>query len=129
MTVYNDSLQIKYDKNKCDQTGKNTSIKHVYANPSNPFVCSFLSLGIYLSLNADRYEQTEMVFRRASNEKSKVSAACYCSQLKELVNRKQDAVKNYVHLAHSNAHGFRKGAGTYATSGTTCPPPIPSVAR
>ena len=35
----------------------------------------------------------------------------------------------FIRLAHANAHGWLKGAATYATSGTTCPPPIPSVAR
>ena len=36
---------------------------------------------------------------------------------------------SYIRLAHANAHGWRKGGATYATSGTTYPPPIPSVAQ
>jgi hypothetical protein len=27
------------------------------------------------------------------------------------------------------SHGLRKGSATHATSGTTVPPPLPSVAR
>ena len=40
----------------------------------------------------------------------------------------KDTVADYVWPSHANSHGLRKGAGTYATSGTTCPPPISSVA-
>ena len=127
--VFEDNIQVKYDKNKSDQGGENTTVKHVYANPTNPFICPFLSMGIYLCLNATRYVESAFIFRRSSNEKDKVSSASYCCQLKELINKKMEVVTSYIRISHANAHGWRKGGATHATSGTTCPPSIPSVAR
>ena len=128
-TVFNDTIQVKYDFNKANRTGKKTSIKHVYANLLNPSVCSFLSLGIYLCLNTEKFEETERIFKRSNDKKAKVASAGYCSMLKELMVRKAGEVIGFIQLAHSNAHGFWKGSGTHATSGTTFPPPIPLVAR
>ena len=104
-------------------------MKHVYANPKNPHVCAFLALAIHLCWNANIFEATESIFRKSDNEKKKVASSSYCSQLKELLKRYADVVLCYIRLAHGNAHGYKKGAATYATSGTTCPPPIPSVAQ
>lgn len=129
MTVFDDSIQIKYDRNKSDPTGEKTTIKHIYANPLNPFVYPFQSLHIYLCLNVSKYKDTKNIFWKVKYEKEKVSSAGYCSQLRELLNHKKDIVKNSIRLAYANAHGWRKGGATFATSGTTCPPPTPSVAR
>ena len=78
----------------------------MYANPENPFVCSYVSLGIYLCLNANRYEETEHIFRKSDDEKDRVASTGYCAQLKEMMMRNWETVKNYVRLAHANAHGF-----------------------
>ena len=127
--VFQDTIQVKYDKNKADPTGENVSVKHIYANPTNPFICCFLALGIYLCLNVTKYEDSEAIFWRGKNEKERVASNSYCSQLKQLINKKRETVASFIRLAHANAHGWRKGGATHATSGTTCPPPIPSVAR
>ena len=127
--VFQDTIQFKYDSNKADPTGDNVSIKHIYSNPLKPFICSFLSLAIYLCLNVQRFTETEHLFKSIKCEKKRVASTNYCSQLKELLFRKSDVVKTYLRMAHANAHGWRKGSATYATSGTTAPPPTPSVAR
>ena len=75
-----------------------------------------------------KIEVTESLFKKSDEEK-KVASSSYCSQLKELLKRYADVVLCYIRLAPGNTHGYRKGAAMYATSGTTCPPPIPSVAR
>jgi len=129
LTVFADTIKIVYDSNKADQGGDNVTIKHVYANPVKPQICSYLALGIYLCLNALRYEKVELIFRKGKEEKKKVASTGYCSQLKELMTRKASSVKNFIRLAHANAHDWRKGSATYATSGTTCPPSTPSIAR
>ena len=128
ISMFGDCIKFNYDVNKADSTGENTTTKHVYANPLNSYVCSHLGLGIYLCLFADRFANTEFIFKREDTEKKKVASTGYCSQLKEMFRRYADIVKNFIRLAHANAHGWRKGGATYATSGTTCPPPIPSVA-
>ena len=127
--VFQDSIQVKYDKNKVDPTGENTTTKHIYANPTNPFICSYLSLGIYICLNVSKYTDSELIFRKKRTEQERVASNGYCSQLKELLTQKKEIVCSYIRLTHANAHGWRKGGATHATTGTTCPPPIPSVAR
>ena len=129
LKVFRDSLQFLYDQNKSDQEGAKTTVKHVYANPLNPFICPVLSLGIYVSLNASKFRDSEFLFKANADAKKKAATNNYCSQLKELLNRKREIVVGFIRLAHANAHGWRKGSATHATSGTTAPPPIPSVAR
>lgn len=127
--IFGDSMQFLYDQNKSDQEGAKTTTKHVYANPSNAFICPFLALGIWLSLNSQKFQQTEFLFKQTDKENKKVASHNYCSQLKALLQRYESVVLTFIRVAHANAHGWRKGAATHATSGTTCPPPVPSVAR
>ena len=42
-----DSIIVKYDDTKADKTGENCNNKNLYANPSDPTVCLFLSFGLY----------------------------------------------------------------------------------
>ena len=123
--VYGDSIQFLYDTNKNNQEGRKTTVKHVYANPDNPYICSHLLLGIYMCLNATRFETSELLFKSKSKNEKTSSASNYCIQLKELLWQKKEIVMTYIRLAHANAHGWRKGGASYATSGTTCPPPYP----
>ena len=127
--VYEDHIQFLYTTNKCDKAGEKVTTKNVYANRMNPFICSFLSLGIYVSLNAERFKVSEYLFRKTTAEEDKLASSGYCSQLKEMFNRHGQEVSNHIRLPHANAHGLRKGGSTYATSGTTAPPSITAVAR
>ena len=52
-----DSIVIQYDKNKTDQKGESTSPKNCYANPFDPYICMFLSLGCYLCINDANSEE------------------------------------------------------------------------
>jgi len=40
----------------------------------------------------------------------------------------KSAVEIYICPDHANLHGIRKGSGTHASSGTTVPPPVSSIA-
>jgi hypothetical protein len=53
----------------------------------------------------------------------------YCSQLSILILKHIEIVNAHARPDHSNTHGIRKGASLFATSGTTCPPPMSSVAK
>jgi hypothetical protein len=46
-----------------------------------------------------------------------------------LIEANMDAVIHHIQIFHMNTYGIRKGSATLAASGTTCPPPIPSIAR
>ena len=67
--AFGNSIRFLYDKNKGNPTGEKTTIKHVYANPLNLFICGFLSLGIYLCLNAESFTKSEFVFRNKTDRK------------------------------------------------------------
>ena len=127
--VFEDAIKVKYDTNKTNQSGESCTYKHLYGNPLKPEVCVFTSLGIYLAINSGNYVETEYLFHRTADESDKVASHRYCTQLSQILKEKADLVKLYVRILHENAHGLRKGGATYATSGTTAPPPIPSVAR
>ena len=51
-----DTVIFKYDTNKADRVGESTTEKHSYANPTNPFVCLFLSMGCYLCINQQKFD-------------------------------------------------------------------------
>ena len=68
--VFEDHIQITYDTNKQDQAGEKVTMKNVYANPLNPFICSVLSFGIYLCINADKYTGQEYLFKKICNSYS-----------------------------------------------------------
>ena len=78
------SIPFLYDSNKSDQDGERTTIKHVYVNAKNPFICSFLVLGIYLSLFADNFCDSELLFKNPGQEE-KNAPHNYCVQLKEML--------------------------------------------
>ncbi|KAL7537408.1 hypothetical protein ACHAWF_013067, partial [Thalassiosira exigua] len=52
----------------------------------------------------------------------------YCCQLAELISQHYEEVKRYLRVSRFNAHGVRKGSGTYASSATTLPPSFVAVA-
>lgn len=127
--VFEDCIKVIYDSNKADQAGEKVTYKHLYANPLNPLVCMFTTLGIYLCLDASKFCETEFIFRRNDRELRRTAAAGYCGQLASLLTRRTEIVCAYIRPDHANAHGLRKGSATHATCGTTCPPPIPSIAQ
>jgi hypothetical protein len=126
--ISGDALVCRYDKSKSDQAGENTHPKHLYANPKDPLVCSHLALAVYLATEDARFEETELFFQNPL-DCDNTGSARYCSQLTALIQANWDRVKAYLRPKHANTHGLRKGSATHATSGTTCPPPIASIAN
>ena len=122
-----DNVRVKYDKNKCDQTGEKVHEKHCYGNPFDPLVSLFLCLGVWFCLESSRFEHTEFLFQD-ENTNANAASSRYCSQLCELFKIYKDQLKQYIRVDHANSHGTRKGSATSASSGTTCPPPVSSLA-
>lgn len=122
-----DNIVCCYDKTKADQAGEKVHDKHMYANPYDPLVCCHLALGVWLSLNSAQFVETENFFNASTNEENAASQR-YCSQLVELFRKHADALQAFIRANHANAHGIRKGSATSASSGTTCPPPVSSIA-
>ena len=122
-----DSIEIKYDLSKADQSGEFVQTKNCYANPTSPHLCLYLSLGVYLSLNSESFESTEKLFVR-SGTKDNTGSQTYCRQLTELVKRHWQEAMLFLRMDHFSAHGVRKGSATHASSATTLPPAFTSIA-
>jgi hypothetical protein len=125
--VGEDCIIVRYDKSKADQTGEKVSDKHVYDNPFDSLVSVFLALGVWFCLEAARFENTESLFQEDGNEVNAASQR-YCSQLTELFKEFKEELVQFIRTDHANTHGIRKGSATKASSGTTCPPPVSSIA-
>jgi hypothetical protein len=123
-----DYIKIRYDKTKADQEGQKVKDKHIYANPFDPLVCSFLSLGVWFCLEPKRLSNTTNLFS-VNNVKNEASGNKYTSALSQLMQANIDAVGNFIRKDHANAHGVRKGSASFACSGTTCPPSVASIAN
>jgi hypothetical protein len=76
-------MSIKYDKQKGDQSGEKLHEKHCFDNPNKPIVSLFLALGVWFSLEASHFEDTEKLFQ-ADNNKPNAASQRYCTQLSEL---------------------------------------------
>lgn len=125
--VGEDNITVKYDKQKADQAGEKLHEKHCYDNPFEPLVSLFLAMGVWFCLNASHFETTEMLFQEDGNVENAASQR-YCTQLCELFEMHKESLIQYIRANHANTHGFRKGSATQASSGTTCPPPVSSLA-
>ena len=122
-----DSIKFKFDETKADKTGEFVQEKNCYANPLNGYLCYFLALACWISLNAERLEATEHLFIIAGSQFGSASQR-YCTQLAELVAKHFETAKHHLRVSHFNAHGIRKGSGTHASSATTAPPSFVAVA-
>lgn len=123
-----DSLRCKYDDSKADKEGEKLSEKNMYANPYDYRQCVWTGLGVYFSINSDSLCENEKFFLRANVQPGTASHK-YQEQLKNMLETKKDIVSQHCRFKHCNAYSLRKGSATHVTSGTTCPPPISSVAR
>ena len=65
----------------------------------------------------------------APNAKEKSAGTRYQEQLMGIVGIHKEEVGNHIRIENMNAYGYRKGSATLVISGTTCPPPVSSVAR
>ena len=124
--IGNDSIKIRYDSSKSDQTGEKVNDKNVYANPLDPVVCSHLALAVWFALEDCHFENSELLFQETADQQT-VSSSRYCAQLGALITQFWDVVKTYLRPKHANTHGIRKGVATFVSAATTCPPPVSSI--
>lgn len=125
-SIGGDSIKIRYDSSKSDQTGEKVNDKNVYANPLDPVVCSHLALAVWFALEDSHFELSELLFQESLDQQT-ASSARYCAQLGALITQFWDVVKTYLRPKHANTHGIRKGVATFVSAGTTCPPPVSSI--
>ena len=126
---YEDCVKVKFESTKSDQAGEKCLPKHVCANIFDPEICFFTAMGVFLCLHASSFENNANMFQCTSNEKTRNASKKYCSQVSEIFRRNSEIVHKHVRPNHDAVYGIRKGSASHATTGTTCPPPIPSVAH
>ena len=81
-----DHIIIKNDSKKSDQGGDKLIDKHCSTNPKDPQCCLNTSLGIWLCLNQERFEHSELIFRNRGTKDGNASANYY-NQLTELLQQ------------------------------------------
>jgi hypothetical protein len=119
-----DSYKIEYYDSKAEKV----SPKNMYANPFDPKICSVTALGIWLENRNETFTATkDSIF--IENGEIGTASHRYCSQLLEILKDYIDILRQYCIPDRAKRHGVRKGSATYATSGTTCPPPLPAVVK
>jgi hypothetical protein len=77
-----DHIMCCYDDSKADKTEEKCTDKHIYANPLEPKVCSFLSLGIFFSLESLHFSKAETFFQLEGQ--TTAASQRYCGQLAKL---------------------------------------------
>jgi hypothetical protein len=122
-----DSIKITYDKSKADQSGEKVSPKNVYANPFDPTISLFLGIGIWLSLKKETFVDNDSFFLGVGEAGS--AAHRYCLQLSDMLKDFVTEVAKFARPDRTKSHGTRKGSAIHSTSGTTMPPPLPSMAQ
>jgi len=123
-----DSIICKYDDAKADKEGEKLSEKNIYSNPFDYQVCWWTGFGVYCCVNSADLGAREFLFLKPTAREGTASNR-YQGQLTALLSEKVEVVCQHMRVDHANAYGIRKGSATLATTGTTCPPPLPSVAR
>jgi hypothetical protein len=128
-SIGKDSIVIKYFDSKKDKEGSKCTPKNLYANPFNFMICCHTAAACYFAIFDTKFNNNRETVFANTNTKKTTASHCYLTSLHELFKEMGDTILQWVRPGHAKDHGIRKGAGMECTSGTTCPPPMVSVAR
>ena len=119
-----DSLVSCIAKAKHDQEGEGAKTPwHIYANPSNPFVCPVLALGLYLFTHPDLLTNQSSFLFTGNHQYRR-----YTQTLKRAIALEEDHFSRLgVELGSFGSHSLRKGSSTFAASGSTMAPSMASI--
>jgi hypothetical protein len=81
------SIHFKYNETKVDKSGEFKQTKNCYANPQTAYLCLYLALGCWMSINSESFETAEKLFVK-SGAKDGTALQTYCCQLSEMVKRR-----------------------------------------
>lgn len=118
----NDSLSIMFCVTKTNQAGRNMHPRHVYANPLMPHICPILALGVYLMTHSFGEDNALFPGQKQYSRFSKLlDALVKCAPKSRSLE--SESFRIY------GTHSFRKGAATFACSGSTAAPHISAVSN
>eukprot|EP00834_Sanchytrium_tribonematis_P008383 NODE_965_length_2851_cov_0.895712.p1 type:complete len:731 gc:universal NODE_965_length_2851_cov_0.895712:286-2478(+) len=113
-----DAMMIFFAQGKTDQVGENAKYpRHIYANPTYPEICPILNLAILLLCFPLQDNQVKLFHGSAQYERFRklLDKNLKTKCLLELTSRGLEA-------SQIGTHSVRKGASSYAASGTTASP-------
>ena len=91
-------------------------------------MCFWTAFGTWCALRKAKLRETETIFLEKGTKEGTASSK-YCEQLLGMVTEHKEEVQTLMEKERLNPYGMRKGAATYACSGTMLAPSIPSIAR
>ena len=120
-----DSLLCNLAKVKHDQEGEGTKTPwHIYANPSNPYICPILALALYIFSHPMVLTNSSRSFLFTGNNQYKR----YTQILWKAIMMRAEMFKRAgVEIDTTASHSVRKGSSTYAASGCTVAPSMASI--
>ena len=123
ITFKNDSLVFQFAKSKGHQNGEeHVGPWHVYANPSEPHLCTHLSLARYLFTYPQLLLNGTALFQGSSQYNR------YSRLFNQLLKDNEVVLKTMgVEPGDLGTHSCRKGVGTMVAAGCTVSPPIVSI--
>ena len=117
---------IQEQGHKSDQTGDQKFWKHIYANPLEPSVCSYLSLAVYIfSVNNRVGAGTHKLFE-GTNSKDRFyrNLLAVCNALTD-----EESLALGCDAHDIGSHSMRKGAGTFCMGQIGGPSPVTVTLR
>ena len=126
MELRADALCVYFAQMKNDQTGSRPrDPRHIYANPLMPEICPILSLGMYWLTYGFIGSSNNSLFPGSNRQDDRfriilAQAAQGGVILQELENRA-------MHYDDLGTHSMRKGAATYASSGSIMAPSAAAI--
>ena len=123
-----DSIIITYDRSKSDMGGERVHPKNCYANPYNPYICSFLAMGVWCLLYPEQFDDMDFLFVKKGCDLGSASKR-FGNHLRSTVSAHREVVSQWAVPERIGAHSARKGSSTHLTAGTLNPPPLSSVAH
>jgi len=117
-----DALGVYFAQMKNDQEGdRPKDARHVYANPIYPEVCPILALGLYFLIFG--FDPAGRSLFSGTSQYNR-----YLKQLHRLLEAESEELSDKgLKPSDLGTHSTRKGAASYASSGTTSCPPIMAI--
>ena len=113
MSWEGDAMGIQFAHSKTDTGGDEAQhVRHIYANPKNPFICPILSTARYLIIHPGT--DSGALFPGASQYDR------FRGILHDIVQEhREEILRMGIDPDDIGVHSIRKGSATYCTSGTT----------
>ena len=123
MKRIDDALVFYFKKSKGDQEGVNENEPwHVYANPSQPFICPILAMTRYVACNPQVLAGDCKIFESKNPYQRYIKAFRRILETNEAI-----FVAMGVDIDELGSHSVRKGSASRCSTGCTVSPPMASI--